>query len=397
DVHYTGEAVLFSGAGSVAMCGTISNYVWRVRNGGFGPWTQVSTSPTYWHTFTNQGTSWQVQLQVHNTVGRTHTRTITGIQVSNAPESQYYLTDHLGSVRAVVNRDGDLLSWTDYYPFGLPMPTRSGNTSNAHDMIKFTGYEAEDEGDLGWYHAEARTYDPYIGRFTSVDPMAHLYPGHTPYHYVLNNPLIFIDPTGMTVDFFKNFVTGDVIWLQNETAEVVTFENGLDGNSGAEMYRNIGTQYYDWATETLYYQTTGPALSAEGSSVRGHQELHAEYVPHSLATGAIESTNLILDIAASALAGPARLAAKTSTSVIKGVTQHATDQAVTRVFKTADILKIVREGTPIQATGRYGAQTRYTLGGNTAVVNSQGKVVTVFSNAPGTAKGLGKGQFIPFD
>ena len=32
-----------------------------------------------------------------------------------------------------------------------------------------------------------------------IDPMSHLYPGHTPYHYVLNNPLSFIDPTGEIV------------------------------------------------------------------------------------------------------------------------------------------------------------------------------------------------------
>jgi hypothetical protein len=90
-------------------------------------------------------------------------------------------------------------------------------------------------------------------------------------------------------------------------------------------------------------------------------------------------------------------AAKTGTSVIKWFTKHSANQAVERGFKTPDILKIVREGTPVEAMGRYGAQTRYTLGGNTVVVNAQGKVVTVFSNAPGTAKGLGKGHFIPFD
>ncbi len=91
------------------------------------------------------------------------------------------------------------------------------------------------------------------------------------------------------------------------------------------------------------------------------------------------------------------VAAKASTSVIKGFTQHATNQAVTRGFKTADILRIVKEGTPVQVMGRYGAQTRFTLGGNTVVLNAQGKVVTVFSNAPGTANGLGKGFFIPFE
>ena len=89
-------------------------------------------------------------------------------------------------------------------------------------------------------------------------------------------------------------------------------------------------------------------------------------------------------------------AARGSTSAIKGFTKHATNQAVTRGFKSADILKIVREGKAVQAAGRYGSQTRYTLGGNTVVLNAQGKVVTVFSNAPGTANGLGKGFFMPF-
>lgn len=46
--------------------------------------------------------------------------------------------------------------------------------------------------------------------------------------------------------------------------------------------------------------------------------------------------------------------------------------------------------------GRYGPQTRYSLGGNTVVVNTPGRVVAVYSNALGSAKDLGKGFFIPF-
>ncbi len=83
-------------------------------------------------------------------------------------------------------------------------------------------------------------------------------------------------------------------------------------------------------------------------------------------------------------------------NTIKGFKRHAVQQAITRGFKLSDILKIVREGKAIQATGRYGTQTRYTLGRNTVVVNAKGEVVTVFSDAPGTVKGLGKGFFIPF-
>lgn len=86
----------------------------------------------------------------------------------------------------------------------------------------------------------------------------------------------------------------------------------------------------------------------------------------------------------------------TEKNVIKGFTGHAANQAITRGFKTADILKIVKNGTPVKGMGRFGPQMKYTLGGNTVVVNAQGKVVTLFSPALGTAKGLGKGYFKPF-
>lgn len=90
---------------------------------------------------------------------------------------------------------------------------------------------------------------------------------------------------------------------------------------------------------------------------------------------------------------------KRGSQIIKGFTQHAAaESAITRGFKTADILKIAREGT--QEVIRNGTQIRYTLQGNSIVVQqtgrNAGKVVTVYSNAPGTAKGLGKGFFIPW-
>ncbi len=33
-------------------------------------------------------------------------------------ETQYHITDHLGSVRVVINQDGEVLARNDYYPFG---------------------------------------------------------------------------------------------------------------------------------------------------------------------------------------------------------------------------------------------------------------------------------------
>ncbi len=43
---------------------------------------------------------------------------------------------------------------------------------------------------------QARLYDPFLGQFISVDPLADKYPGWGAYVYCANNPLKYIDPTG---------------------------------------------------------------------------------------------------------------------------------------------------------------------------------------------------------
>ena len=43
----------------------------------------------------------------------------------------------------------------------------------------------------------ARYYDPAVGRFVGVDPLAHWAPDWTPYRYAFNNPLIYTDPDGL--------------------------------------------------------------------------------------------------------------------------------------------------------------------------------------------------------
>ncbi len=110
--------------------------------------------------------------------------------------------NHLGSIRTTINESGATVGYDDYYPFGLAMPGRSSNSANPNDKYKFTGHEQDEEAGLDLYHANARFYDPVIPRFGQIDPHHFNYPGVSPYVYVGNNPLTYIDPTGMDSTFY---------------------------------------------------------------------------------------------------------------------------------------------------------------------------------------------------
>ena len=109
----------------------------------------------------------------------------------------FYIKDHLGSTRAVVNETGGVVESHDYYPFGLQMPGRSFLATSTATKEKFTGKELD--GEIGLYYIVWRRYDPATGRWLSVDPLAGKYPSLSPYNYVANNPLKFIDPDGEAI------------------------------------------------------------------------------------------------------------------------------------------------------------------------------------------------------
>ena len=89
----------------------------------------------------------------------------------------------------ITNSSGDVVKEYDYYPFGK-ISEETGSLANTH---KLTGQEWDDGYDT--YHFWARGYDPEIGRWTGVDPI--IYPGQSPYSYCFNNPVNYIDPSGM--------------------------------------------------------------------------------------------------------------------------------------------------------------------------------------------------------
>ncbi|MCL6294853.1 RHS repeat domain-containing protein [Jejuia spongiicola] len=117
-----------------------------------------------------------------------------GVYNRSGGSSYYQLTDHLGNVRAVTGRTSTgtpiaIVSATDYYPFGMPMPNRDNNPNGYR--YKYQGQEKDPE--TGKEAFELRLWDSRIGRWLTTDPAGQF---NSPYLGMGNNPVARIDPDG---------------------------------------------------------------------------------------------------------------------------------------------------------------------------------------------------------
>jgi len=119
---------------------------------------------------------------------------------ASAPTFHYYVKDYLGNIRLVVRDDGYGEQMNHYYPFGaLTMASSQG----AAQRYKYNAKELDRIHGLNLYDYGARQYDAALGRWTSVDPLAEMYYDVSPYAYCANNPAVFIDPDGRTIDLSR--------------------------------------------------------------------------------------------------------------------------------------------------------------------------------------------------
>ena len=152
------------------------------------------------------------------------------VDLSNPNTYYYYLKDHQGNNRVVIDGSGAVKETNHYYPFG-------GLFANSTiQPFKYNGKEFDGKNGLNWYDYGARHYDAALGRWHVVDPLADKYYGYSPYVYCANSPLLFVDPDGMDL----------LIWYRNDKGEQTYFRfNGSNADQAPknDFVNNVITAY----------------------------------------------------------------------------------------------------------------------------------------------------------
>ena len=175
-------------------------------------------------------------------------------------------TDPLGSVRAVVDERGVVVQATDYYAFGLQKPGRAWRSVEG-TRADYTGHELDEES--GQHYAGARYYDAALARWHVIDPLWAQFPSHSPYNYVLGDPINLMDPDGMApccVDEGKAFVRGAVGAVSSRVNGAVNYVRGTTVEGVArDVYNNVLTNDGMSGGEYLDHLAQGPSLDEQVS------------------------------------------------------------------------------------------------------------------------------------
>ncbi|MDE2687853.1 MAG: hypothetical protein OXI16_10220, partial [Chloroflexota bacterium] len=250
--------------------------------------------------------------------------------------ASYYLADHLGSTRSLVDEAGSVTAAYDYWPYGKILSTSGSGATH----FRFTGHERDSESSLDYMLN--RNYDFNIGRFLRPDPMQDEYPGISPYAYAANNPLKYVDPDGRALVF--GAIVGAAIDVGIQVA--------VDGRSLDEI--DLGSVVISAAAGA-----TGVGLITKLSKVNkvarfgieaatdaGFSALHQVNE-----TGNVDLTNTVQDVAVGRSIG--RFAGETAGRIA------GTSSTVRHLTRDADRLKRIGDNAASQGRDSR-AKSRYT-------------------------------------
>ncbi|WP_299334914.1 DUF6443 domain-containing protein [uncultured Psychroserpens sp.] len=188
----------------------------------------------------------------------------------------YQYKDHLSNIRLAYsdfNGDGsiddkdEITEENNYYPFGMKHDGYNTNINGVDHKYGFGAKEEQDELGLGWIDITARNYDPALGRWMNLDPLAEKMRRHSPYNYAFDNPIYFVDPDGLepcpngdcpqevvetktnTLSYTNTKYRGTHLYTLTQTKSTITTSTSTDENGNT-----ITTKTKDTRTTTYEYE-----------------------------------------------------------------------------------------------------------------------------------------------
>ena len=201
------------------------------------------------------------------------------INLTGTQQYHYYLKDHQGNNRVVINQSGTVEETNHYYPFGGVFGT-TGNTQ----PYKYNGKELDTKKGLNWYDYGARHYDAALGRFTTNDPLAEKYYSMSPYTYCADNPVKFIDPNGMEYapgDLFKTKRAAAKDWGMYYNGASIIRKREM-GSSIYEVKQKGKLKGYSYSAANEGEHSVSISLPPNGErfvgSIHSHGDADAEHI-----------------------------------------------------------------------------------------------------------------------
>ncbi len=111
---------------------------------------------------------------------------------------RFFAPDTLGSTAMLLDPTGTVTDTFTYWPYG-EFISHTGTSSTTFTYVGTLGYYFD--AVVNWFYVRARVFRQTLGTWLTVDP---IWPDETAYSYCLNSPIIFIDPSGLSVSFKKS-------------------------------------------------------------------------------------------------------------------------------------------------------------------------------------------------